>query len=242
MSTLVAAADYSPNFKNTEISEFINIVGKNLQKTIIVDPNVRGKITVRSYDLLNEEQYYQFFLNVLQVYDFAVVEMPSGVIKIVRAKDAKTSNIPVVEGERFNGDEIITRVVPLYNVPVRELAPILRQLSDSAGAGSVVGHDASNVMMLTGRAAAVNRLVEIIERVDRAGDEEVEIVKLKFASASEMVRIIDSINKSTGAANNAGGKSAPRVVADDRTNSIIVSGDTKARARLVNLIERMDQE
>ena len=242
MSTMLAAADYSPNFKNTEISEFINIVGKNLQKTIIVDPNVRGKITVRSYDLLTEEQYYQFFLNVLQVYDFAVVEMPSGIIKVVRAKDAKTSNIPVVEGEAFNGDEIITRVVPLYNVPVRELAPILRQLSDSAGAGSVVGHDASNVMMLTGRAAAVNRLVEIIERVDRAGDEEVEIVKLKFASASEMVRIIDSINKSQGAAGNAGGKSAPRVVADDRTNSIMVSGDTKARARLINLIERMDQE
>jgi general secretion pathway protein D len=239
---MLAAADYSPNFKNTEISEFINIVGKNLQKTIIVDPNVRGKITVRSYDLLTEEQYYQFFLNVLQVYDFAVVEMPSGIIKVVRAKDAKTSNIPVVEGEAFNGDEIITRVVPLYNVPVRELAPILRQLSDSAGAGSVVGHDASNVMMLTGRAAAVNRLVEIIERVDRAGDEEVEIVKLKFASASEMVRIIDSINKSQGAAGNAGGKSAPRVVADDRTNSIMVSGDTKARARLINLIERMDQE
>jgi general secretion pathway protein D len=241
VSTLLAAADYSPNFKNTEISEFINIVGKNLKKTIIVDPNVRGKITVRSYDLLSEEQYYQFFLNVLQVYDFAVVEMPSGVLKIVRAKDAKTSNIPVVEGEKFNGDEIITRVVPLYNVPVRELAPILRQLSDSAGAGSVVGHDASNVMMLTGRAAAVNRLVEIIERVDRAGDEEVEIIKLKFASASEMVRIIDSINKSQGA-QNAGGKSDPRVVADDRTNSIIVSGDTKARARLINLVQRMDQE
>ena len=61
VSSLVAAADYSPNFKNTEISEFINVVGKNLKKTIIVDPNVRGKITVRSYDLLNEEQYYQFF-------------------------------------------------------------------------------------------------------------------------------------------------------------------------------------
>lgn len=242
MSTLLAAADYSPNFKNTEISEFINIVGKNLQKTIIVDPNVRGKITVRSYDLLNEEQYYKFFLNVLQVYGFAVVEMSSGVLKIVRDKDAKTANIPVVEGDVFNDDEVITRVVPLYNVPVRELAPILRQLSDSAGSGTVVGHDPSNVMLITGRAASVNRLVEIIERVDRAGDEEVEIVKLKFASASELVRIIDSINKTQGAANNAGSKSAPRVVADDRTNSIIVSGDTKARARLINLIERMDQE
>jgi general secretion pathway protein D len=241
ISSLVAAADYSPNFKNTEISEFINIVGKNLKKTIIVDPNVRGKITVRSYDLLNEGQYYQFFLNVLQVYGYSAVTMSSGVIKVIRSKDAKSSNIPVVEGSPFDGDEMITRVMPVYNVPVRELAPLLRQLNDTAGGGNVVSHDASNVMMLTGRAAVVNRLVEIIERVDKAGDEEVEIIKLKYASATELVRIIDSVNKSQGKSN-SGGKSDPRVVADDRTNSIIVSGDVKARKRLINLVERMDSE
>ncbi|WP_371194457.1 type II secretion system secretin GspD [Glaciecola sp. SC05] len=241
LGSVAYAAEYQPNFKDTEITEFINIVGKNLKRTIIVDPNVRGKISVRSYDLLNEEQYYQFFLNVLQVYDFAVVEMPNGILKVVRSKDAKSSNIPVVEGTPFNGDEMITRVMPVYNVPVRELAPILRQLNDQQGGGNVVSHDPSNVMMLTGRAAVVNRLVEIIERVDRAGDEEVEVIKLKYASASEMVRIIDSINNTAGN-QAAGGKSTPRVVADDRTNSIIVSGDIKARQRLINLIRRMDEE
>jgi general secretion pathway protein D len=241
VSSLVAAADYSPNFKDTEISEFINIVGKNLKKTIIVDPNVRGKITVRSYDLLTEEQYYQFFLNVLQVYGYSAIEMSSGVIKVIRSKDAKSSNIPVVGENLLDGDEMITRVVPVYNVPVRELAPLLRQLNDTAGGGNVVSHDPSNVMMLTGRAAVVNRLVEIIERVDQAGDEEVEIVELKYASATELVRIIESINKSQGKTN-AGDKSAPRIVADDRTNSIIVSGDIKARKRLINLVERMDSE
>jgi general secretion pathway protein D len=241
MATSISAAEYSPNFKGTDIDEFINIVGKNLKRTIIVDPNVRGKITVRSYDLLSEEQYYQFFLNVLQVYGFAVVEMPSGILKVVRDKDAKTSNIPVIEGTPFDGDEMITRVVPVYNVSVRELAPLLRQLNDQAGGGNVVSYDPSNVMMLTGRAAVVNRLVEIIERVDKAGDQEVDIVKLKYASSSEMVRIVESINKSQG------GKPAPdllqpRVVADDRTNSVIVSGDIKARQRLINLIERLDRE
>lgn len=241
LSTPTFSAEYSPNFKGTEITEFINIVGKNLKKTIIVDPNVRGKITVRSYDLLTEDQYYQFFLNVLQVYGFAVVEMPSGILKVVRDKDAKASNIPVVDGALYNGDEMITRVVPVYSVPVRELAPILRQLNDQAGGGNVISHDPSNVMMITGRAAVVNRLAEIIERVDKAGDREVEIVKLRFASASEMVRILESINKSQG-------KSAtpdnlePKVVADDRTNSVIVSGDIKARKRIINLISRLDKE
>ncbi len=241
IATSLSAAEYSPNFKGTDIDEFINIVGKNLKRTIIVDPNVRGKITVRSYDLLNEDQYYQFFLNVLQVYGFAVVEMPSGILKVVRDKDAKTSNIPVIEGTPFDGDEMITRVVPVYNVSVRELAPLLRQLNDQAGGGNVVSYDPSNVMMLTGRAAVVNRLVEIIERVDKAGDQEVDIIKLKYASSSEMVRIVESINKSQG------GKPTPdllqpRVVADDRTNSVIVSGDIKARQRLINLIERLDKE
>ncbi|MBN7819172.1 type II secretion system secretin GspD [Bowmanella sp. Y57] len=238
----ISAAEYSPNFKGTEIDEFINIVGKNLKKTIIVDPNVRGKITVRSYDLLTEQQYYQFFLNVLQVYGFAVVEMPSGVLKVVRDKDAKSSNIPVIEGTSFDGDEMITRVVPLYNGSVRELAPLLRQLNDQAGGGNVVAYDQSNVMLLTGRAAVVNRLVEIIERVDKAGDKEVDIIKLRYASASEMVRIVDSINKNQGAKQGGVDVLEPRVVADDRTNSVIISGDIKARQRLINLIERLDKE
>lgn len=240
--TLVAEAEtkYQPSFKNTDITEFINIVGKNLQRTIILDPNVRGRVSVRSYDLLNEDQYYQFFLNVLQVYGFAVIEMPNNVLKVVRSKDAKTSNIPVVENDMFIGDEMVTRVIPVYNVPVRELAPILRQLNDQAGGGNVVSHDPSNVIMLTGRAAVVNRLAEIIARVDKAGDEDVDVVRLQFASASEMVRIIESINRNQGA--NANQKSAPRVVADDRTNSIIVSGDPKARGRIVKLVRRMDQE
>lgn len=239
--TSLSAAEYSPNFKGTEITEFINIVGKNLKRTIIVDPNVRGKITVRSYDLLSEDQYYQFFLNVLQVYGFAVVQMPSGVLKVVRDKDAKTSNIPVVDGQLFDGDEMVTRVVPVYSVPVRELAPILRQLNDQAGGGNVISHDPSNVMMLTGRAAVVNRLVEIIERVDQAGDREVDIVKLQFASASEMVRIIESINKSQGN-NSTPANLEPKIVADDRTNSVIVSGDIKARERIIQLIAKLDKE
>ncbi len=242
VSTSISASDYSPNFKNTEIGEFINIVGKSLKKTIIVDPNVRGKVTVRSHDLLNEEQYYQFFQNVLQVYGFSVIEMPSGILKVIRSKDAKASNTPVVDDQQFIGDEMITRVMPIYNVPSRDLAPLLRQLVDTAGGGNVVSHDPSNALMLTGRAALVNRLVKIIERVDQAGDEEVEIIKLQYASASEMVRIVESINKSQGKAPAANSKAAPRLVADDRTNSVIVSGGSKARLRLVNLIKRMDQE
>ncbi|MBD1391111.1 type II secretion system secretin GspD [Neiella sp. HB171785] len=237
-----SAAEYTASFKGTEINEFINIVGKNLNKTIIIDPAVRGKINVRSYDLLNDDQYYQFFLNVLEVYGYAAVEMDNNIIKIVKDKDAKFAPNPVIgkDGPAF-GDEFITRVVPVHNVSVRELAPLLRQLNDNAGGGNVVHYDPSNVLMITGRAAVVNRLVDIVDRVDQAGDQNVDIVDLEFASAAEMVRIVESLNRSSGG-KNAADFLTPKLVADERTNSVIVSGEEKARIRIVNLIERLDKE
>ena len=240
----VSATEYSASFKNADINEFINIVGKNLNKTIILDPTVRGSINVRSYDLLNERQYYQFFLNVLEVYGFAVVEMENGIVKVVKSKDAKTAAIPVVDdGTTYAGDQMVTRVVPVTNVSVRELAPLLRQLNDNAGGGNVVHYDPSNVLMITGRAAVVNRLVEIVNRVDKAGDQEVDIIKLKYASALEMVKIVDAIQKSGGASKNTTPTVLlPRLVADERTNSLIISGEPKTRSRIVKLVKSLDDK
>ncbi|KPU82839.1 general secretion pathway protein GspD [Psychromonas sp. PRT-SC03] len=238
------ATEYSVSFKNADINEFINIVGKNLHKTIILDPAIRGKINVRSYDLLNEKQYYQFFLNVLEVYGFATVVMNDNIIKVIRAKDAKVSAIPVVDdGKLFHGDEMVTRVVPVMNVSVRELAPLLRQLNDNAGGGNVVHYGPSNVLMITGRAAVVNRLVKIVHRVDKAGDHEVDIIKLKYASALEMVKIITEIqNPAKGAQSSVPSILKPRLVADERTNSIIISGEPKTRARIIKLVKSLDNE
>jgi general secretion pathway protein D len=238
-----SAAQYSPNFKGTEITEFVNIVGKNLKKTMIVDPNVRGKVNVRSYDLLSEQQYYQFFLNVLEVYGFAAVEMDNNIIKIIRNKDAKTSSIPVVgNGSNVVGDEMVTRIVEVKNVTVRELVPLLRQLSDQAGGGNVTNYDPANVIMLTGTAATVNRLVKIIERVDRAGDQDVEIIKLQYASAGEMVRIVEAMNKPSGGKAGQPTFLIPKIVADERSNSVIVSGEVQARERVSRLVKRLDSE
>ncbi len=238
-----SAATYSPSFKNTEIVEFVTIVGKNLKKTMIVDPNVRGKINVRSYDLLSEEQYYQFFLNVLEVYGFSAIERENNIIKIIRNKDAKTAAIPVIgSNSTIIGDEMVTRIVEVKNVTVRELVPLLRQLSDQAGGGNVTNYDPANVIMLTGTAATVNRLVKIIERVDRAGDQDVEIIKLEYASAGEMVRIVEAMNKPSGGKAGQPTFLIPKIVADDRSNSVIVSGEVKARERVARLIKRLDSE
>lgn len=236
------AAEFSASFKGTNIQEFIEIVGRNLEKTIIVDPSVRGTINVRSYNTLDDEQYYQFFLNVLEVYGFAVVEMENGIVKVVRDKDAKTSPVPVVgEGDNVVGDEVVTRVIAVKNVSVRELSPLLRQLINNAGAGNVVHYDPANVIMITGRAAVVNRLTDIIQRVDQAGDKKVEVVRLDHASAAEMVRIVDTLNK-RDSANTRPELLEPRIVADERLNAVLVSGEPKVRERVIELIRQLDQE
>ncbi|PTT44723.1 type II secretion system secretin GspD [Aeromonas sp. HMWF016] len=244
MLNTTIATEYTASFKNADIEEFINTVGKNINKTIVIDPSARGsKINVRSYDILNEEQFYQFFLSVLDVYGFAVVPMDNGIIKVVRAKDAKTSSIPVVDETNPGvGDEMVTRVVPVRNVSVRELAPLLRQLIDTAGAGNVVNYDPSNVLLITGRAAVVNRLVEVVSRVDRTSSREADIVKLKYAAAGEIVRIVTNLNKN---GSNQGGVSTSlttQVVADERTNSVVVSGESEMRTRTIELIHQLDQD
>ncbi|ATC96077.1 type II secretion system secretin GspD [Pseudoalteromonas tunicata] len=243
LSCSAMAVQYSANFKGTDINEFINIVGQNLNKTIIIDPNVRGKINVRSPELMDEELYYQFFLNVLEVYGVAVVEMDNGILKVKKSSDAKKSNVPVL-GDDFDvqGDMLVTRVVRVKNVSVQELGPIIRQFSDQKDGGHVTNYNPSNVLMMTGHASSVNRLVEIIRLVDQAGDQQVDIVKLRYATSADVVSVVDNIYKPASGKSDIPAFLIPKVVADERTNSVIVSGEAQARERAITLIKRLDDE
>ncbi|WP_440054329.1 type II secretion system secretin GspD [Pseudoalteromonas sp. T1lg65] len=242
LSLSVSAVEYAANFKGTDVKEFINIVAKNLDKTVIIDPNVRGNIDVRSYELMDEKLYYQFFLNVLEVYGYSVIEMDSGVLKVVRSSDGKKANVPLVEAEELgNGDVMVTRVVRLKNVSVQELGPLIRQFSDQKDGGHVTNLSSANVMMLTGHASSVNRLVDIIKSVDQAGDKRVEIVRLDHATADDVVKVVEKIYQDSGKGT-VPEFLIPKVVADSRTNSVIVSGETQARSRVADLIKRLDSE
>lgn len=237
-SNFANSTEFTANFKGTDINEFVNTVSKTLNKTIIVDPSVRGTINVRSYDPLTGDEYYQFFLSVLDVYGYAVISMDNGVLKVIRAKDAKTSAAKVADTDNPGiGDEIVTRVVPLQNVTARELAPLLRQLIDSSGSGNVAHYEPSNVILLTGRAAVVNRLLRIIQKVDQAGDQNIETYKLQHAAASEVVKLVTVMLKEEG---KTAGIKLPRLVADERTNSVMISGDGKARLQVISMLKKLD--
>lgn len=233
---------FSASFKDTDLKSFIETVGANLNKTIVMGPDVQGKVSIRTMTPLNERQYYQLFLNLLEAQGYAVVPMENNVLKVVKSSAAKVEPLPLVskEGDAYAGDEMVTKVVPVRNVSVRELAPILQQMIDTAGSGNVVNYDPSNVIMLTGRASVVKRLTEVIQRIDHEGNRTEEVIPLDNASASEITRVLESLTRNSNEHQPVALKS--QIVADERTNSVVISGDPSVRDRMRRLIRRLDSE
>ncbi|HBA7448039.1 TPA: type II secretion system secretin GspD [Escherichia coli] len=233
---------FTASFKDTDLKSFIETVGANLNKTIVMGPDVQGKVSIRTITPLNERQYYQLFLNLLEAQGYAVVPVENNVLKVVKSGAAKTEPLPLTgEGhENYVGDEMVTRIVPVRNVSVRELAPVLQQMTGLDGSGSIVNYEPSNVIMLTGRASVVKRLTEVIQRIDREGNRTEEVIPLGNASASEIARVLESLTRNSSENQPATLKS--QIVADERTNSVIVSADPATRDKIRRLIRRLDSE
>ena len=182
---------YGANFNNADIRQFVEIVGQHLGKTILIDPSVQGTISVRSNDTFSQQEYYQFFLSILDLYGYYVITLDNGFLKVVRSANVKTSPGMIADSSRPGvGDELVTRIVPLENVPARDLAPLLRQMMDAGSVGNVVHYEPSNVLILTGRASTINKLIEVIKRVDVIGTEKQQIIHLEVSS-------VDSSSNST---------------------------------------------
>ena len=182
---------YGANFNNADIRQFVEIVGQHLGKTILIDPSVQGTISVRSNDTFSQQEYYQFFLSILDLYGYSVITLDNGFLKVVRSANVKTSPGMIADSSRPGvGDELVTRIVPLENVPARDLAPLLRQMMDAGSVGNVVHYEPSNVLILTGRASTINKLIEVIKRVDVIGTEKQQIIHLEVSS-------VDSSSNST---------------------------------------------
>lgn len=238
-----AAQSVTLNFKDAELDAVIGWVSEQTGKNFVVDPRVKGKVTIMSGKPLDKDEIYQVFLSVLQVHGFAAV--PAGdIIKIMPDVNAKQSGVPV-SGARGTqrGDEMVTRVIPLENVPAAQLVPILRPLIPQQG--HMVAYPASNVLIISDRAINIDRIVEIISRVDLPSVEnEVEVISLEHASASEVVRILTSLEQQNQqAAQRQGAESLEgksTIVADDRTNSVLLSGGKSNRLRIRAIVSHLD--
>ncbi|WP_430523284.1 type II secretion system secretin GspD [Serratia proteamaculans] len=240
MITPVQAEEFSANFKGTDIHEFISTASKALGKTIIIDDGVKGKVTVRSYEPLDAGQYYQFFLNVLDVYGYAVISMPNNVLKVIPAKDGKRAALSSLKTPA-EGDELIMRIVPLNNIAAKEVAPLMRQFNDSIGIGNVVFLESGNALLITGRADVVNSLVELAHEMDRTDQASVASVALQHASAADVVSIVTTLFRDESRTKK-GVQPGMKVVADERTNTVLIAGEPTIQARVKSIIRQLDQE
>ncbi len=232
----VWAQSVTLNLKDADISALITTVAEITGKNFIVDPRVKGKVTVISSKPMNQDEVYQVFLSILEVHSFAVV--PSGEIyKIVPDVNAKQEPIPTVVGAKGEGDEVATEVIPVKNVSAAQLVPILRPLIPQQG--HLAAYPSTNVLIISDRAANIHRLATIVNRIDQVSDAEVEVIPLQHASATEMVRILTTLAKPTGG--QAGSpESTLSFIADERTNSVLMSGDRTARLPMRAVIAHLD--
>lgn len=226
------------NLKDADINALIGTVAEVTGKNFIVDPRVKGKVTVISSRAMDAHEVYQVFLSILKVHGFAAV--PSGsVIKILPDVSAKQDSIPnVSDAEPGSGDEMVTRVIQVDNIAAAQLVPILRPLVPQQG--HLAAYPTTNVLIISDRAENVSRLVSIIRRIDTVSDSEIEVIRLHHASAAEVVRILNAISRSQPAAGKTAVATAQALVADERTNSVLLGGDRAERLRLRAIISHLD--
>lgn len=229
------------NVRDADIREVVETVARITGKTMLVDPRVKGlKVTIISNHDHSKEDIYNIFVSTLQIHGFQAIEN-NGVIKIVQDQKARYEASPVnVDKPESYGDQAITQVIPVQNVDAQQIMNVLRPLV-SPQSGHLFAVQGTNTLILHDSASNVERITKIIERTDKANDEEIEVIPLKHASASEIVRILESLNRG-GQQERVNQVQQPRYVADERTNSILLSAGNRQRVRLRALIHSLDRQ
>jgi general secretion pathway protein D len=224
----------TPNYKEADIRQIVEAVGEVTGRNFIIDPRVNAKVTMLSSTPMSADAFYEAFLSILQVHGYVAVTT-GDLIKIVPDATARQYAGPLGAGSAAGNDDIITQVIEVRNVGAAQLVPILRPLIPQYG--HLAAHPGSNMLIISDRAANVNRMLTIIRRIDQSNDEDVEVVRLEHASAAEIVRILTALAAQPRA---DGVQVSTSLVADARTNSVLIGGDRSERLRLRALIAHLD--
>ena len=222
------------NWKDADIRQVVEAVSSVTGRNFILDPRVTGRVTLLSPTPLGPDALYEAFLSILQVHGYVAIES-GDLIKIIPDATARQFPSQIGTANAAGPDDLATQVVQLRNVGATQLVPILRPLIPQYG--HLVAHAGSNMLIISDRAANVSRMVSIIRRIDQASDEDIEVVRLEHASAAEIVRIMTALTQARGA---DGAPVNTSLVADARTNSVLIGGDKTERLRLRALIAHLD--
>ncbi|MGK0265812.1 MAG: general secretion pathway protein D [Maricaulis sp.] len=222
------------NFNQAEIQAVIDDVSAVTGYTFIVDPTVRGRVTITSQAPLSPAQYFQVFLSTMRVHGFTVVPTASGAYQIVPDQTASRSASPV--NSDIRGDQYVTAVIRLNHVGVRDALTVLRPILNPQG--SVNAAETGNVLVIVDYAENMARIRQVIRDLDR--DTSVfEMVELTNVSAGEMARIIDSVRTRNGAGED--GISVNVTIAPiPASNTVLLRGNAAAVGQMADLVRRVD--
>ena len=230
------AQDFTVNLKDTDIQEFIEFVSDVTGTTIVIDPSVKGKVKVVSSKPVSKAELYDLFLSILDVHGYTAVRS-GGVVRVIPNKNARSAPVDVISGTSIINDEYVTQVIRLKNVSAAKLIPVLRPLVPQQA--HMAAYAPSNAIIISDIRANINRISEIIDRMDESAVKETEIIQLRYGVATDVVEMLKALEKSrTGEGADANDEAT--LVADKRTNSVIVTADEVSIERVNGLIDYLD--
>jgi general secretion pathway protein D len=215
---------YTANYREADIRQVADQVQQVIGRPIIIDPRVRAQVTVLSNAPMTREGFYRLFLSMLEVHGFAALDSGDA-IEIVPDANARFGS----------GDDYVTQAVVLDNIGAAQLVPILRPLLPQSA--HLAAHPTSNALIIADRPQNIGRILSLVRRMDQASTGDIEVVSLENASADEVQRTLSALNQASQA---QGGAPPVQVIADVRTNSILLSGPSSTRLRYRALIAHLD--
>ncbi len=222
------------NLQDVDIMKVIAQVSRETGKNFVVSPQVNGHVTIVSSTPLTANEVYPVFLSALQTLGYSAV--PSGkLIKILPVRDGNQLAHHVTSGKTGSGDNMVVRVMRLSYVSATQLVPILNPLIPTWA--NVSAYAPANSVIVSGTADVVSRIAGIVNRVDTPSANGIDVLHLQYATAEDVAKEIEKIeqaNRSTS------GDTGAAVSSDDRSNSILISGNAGTRLRMKVMVSQLD--
>ena len=244
----VTTGQINLNFKDAEVDSVIGAFGHLLNKSFVIDPRVRGKISLETPRPVNRAQAFALLKTVLRQQGFAIVDL-GDLYKVVPEADAKLQSGPVEIGAASarDGDEVITQVFQLNHESANNMIPVLRPLVSPNN--TITAFPGNNTLIITDYAANLKRLSKVIATLDSPRPAaEVQVVVIKNSIASDIAvavsKLMDEGNRGGGGGPGAGSDPSQRVVvmADPRTNSVLIRSANASKLALArSLVEQLDR-
>ena len=234
------------NFKDVDLQVFIKFISELTGKNFLVDPNVKGTVTIVSPQKVTVDEVYRVFLSVLEVNGFTLIESGQ-VSKIVPTAMAKTKATETFldKKSRTSEDKIVTQLVPLKHADVVTLGRLLASLVEKTGL--LVPYAETNTLIVIDTMSNINRLVRIITELDVPGEEEIWVTQLRYAKADDLAKKLVTLfqerrGAAPGPAQQAGAvRSDLKILPDERTNSLVVLATPNYMAKVKLLVGKLDQ-